>query len=581
MLAVLAWGSGCAVPGAGGGGGGGLSRPIVEFPSQDSLSRIESQPAPLPNIATGRVPEEGWAVNARDVAIDPAQALQPANAWEAAFAGELTQARSGVRLTRAMSCVARETGRFLLETRAPPPDNLLQFLIAACGAVVPSVGSYWLSGEPPAPMSDDQVLAQWRPQIKGEMLAHLPADATDAGFWYGRGKGRVVAIMTHVVSRVRWKTLSLVPDAQGNALLEGDLGEPAEYIVGYANQGRFGVAHCALDPSVARPRFRATCPMHKDDSAAWVQLIAAPPKHVLAAPFAQILLRRAPDQALTFDVQGYGEPHPVTGASDFSSAILVALNNVRAQAGLAPVQLSPGESARANRLAGHFFAETLGGSGGRASDRIALGLLAGWQIEGLIRDGLFTASMTTHTRDAGQWLTSALTSPMGRATLMSPDIEALSLGTVVLEQPHALGAVVTGYRLYHGDDHSADVKQLYARLLTARRRLGLGMPSRLGGMDRVLQAELTRVKSGLRGSAQALQAALDQGVHRFGAGMRGYVIETTSLESFEIPEDVVKRPNLYFEIGIGHYRAPGAAWGQMIILVIYADPEGRGGGREI
>src|SRR4029077_20223228 len=99
--------------------------------------------------------------------------------WESAFAADTGQERARVHLTRAMSCVAREVGRFLIETGAAPPDQLQQFLIAACGAAVPGVGSYWLSGAIPARMTDDQVLAQWRPQIKADMLSHLPGPATD------------------------------------------------------------------------------------------------------------------------------------------------------------------------------------------------------------------------------------------------------------------------------------------------------------------------------------------------------------------------------------------------------------------
>jgi hypothetical protein len=252
--------------------------------------------------------------------------------------------------------------------------------------------------------------------------------------------------------------------------------------------------------------------------------------------------------------------------------VVSSLNEVRVHGGLRPVQLAPAESARATRLAGHYFATALGRSGGtQESDEIALGLLAGWQIEGLIRDGLFTSSLAPHTHDAAQWLDAALTSPVGRAALLAPEIEALALGTVLLSQPDGLGAVVTGYRLYHGDDHSDDVKRLYARLLIARQRLGLGMPFRLEGMQHVMQTEFARIQSGQWQSRQALQAALDQAVHRFGSSMRGYVIETTSLDAFEIPEDLVRRKNLYFEIGVGHYRAPGAAWGQMVILVVFAD----------
>ncbi len=547
-------------------------KPVVQFPSQAKLAQIESQPAEIPTVDVGAVPSEGWKLEPQQGALNPDEPFQARGSWEAAFAADAAQARPSVHLTRALACVAHEAGRFYLDAHAPPPENLQQFIIAACGAVVPQVGLNWLTGPVPDTMTDNDLLARRREQMNTDMVAHLPDGTTDAGFWYGRAHGRSIAIMTYAASRVRWKSLAVVPDAQGNAIFEGELTQAADYIIGYANQGRLGVEHCAIDPGVARPKFRATCHLAKDDDTAWVQLLSAPPQRVLALPFAQILLRRSVDQPLALRVQPYTAPHPVASTQEFSTAVVASLNDVRAQAHLRPVQLAQGESARAMRLADHYFATSLTRTGGTAeTDEIALGLLAGWQIEGLIRDGLFTSSVAPHTHDAAQWLDDALTSPVGRAALLAPEIEAVSLGTVLLSQPQGLGAVVTGYRLYHSDDHSEDVRRLYARLMTARRRLGLGMPLRLNGIDGVMKAELARLQSGQWRSQDALQASLDAAVRHFGASMRGYVIETTSLDAFEIPEELVRRKDLYFEIGVGHYRAPGAAWGQMVILVVFAD----------
>jgi hypothetical protein len=550
-------------------------KPVVVFPSQAKLAEIESQPAVIPSLDVGEVPSGGWKLEALQGALNPDEPFQPRGAWETAFAADAAQARPGVHLTRALACVAREAGRFYLDAKALPPQNLQEFVIAACGAVVPTVGMNWIAGPVSDRIGDDDLLSHQREQLKSDVVARLPDGATDAGFWYGRAHGRSVAIMTYAAIRVRWKSLAVVPDAQGSTVFEGELTQAADYVMGYANQGRLGVERCAIDPSVARPRFRVTCHLAKDDDTAWVQLLSAPPQRVLAAPFAQILLRRTVEQPLVFRVQPYTQPHPVATAPEFSTAVVASLNEVRVAGGLRPVQLAAAESARATRLAGHYFATALSHTAGtQESDEIALGLLAGWQIEGLIRDGLFTSSVVPHTHDAAQWLDAALTSPVGRAALLAPEIEALALGTVLLSQPDGLGAVVTGYRLYHGDDHSDDVKRLYARLLTARQRQGLGMPFRLEGMQHVMQTEFARIQNGQWQSRQALQAALDQAVHRFGASMRGYVIETTSLDAFEIPEELVRRKNLYFEIGVGHYRAPGAAWGQMVILVVFADTGG-------
>jgi hypothetical protein len=561
---------------AGGGCGtseGELGKPVVEFPSQAKLAQIESRPAAIPDLDVGEIPVTGWQLEARESALHPDELYVPRTSFEVAFTADMSRAHPGVHMTRALGCVAREAGRYYLEAQAAPPGSLEQFIIAACGAVVPQVGLNWLSGPVPDTITDDDLLARRRGQINSDMIARLPENMTDAGFWAGRAHGRTIAIMTYAASRVRWKTLAAVPDAQGNATFEGELTEPSAYITGYANQGRLGVEPCTIDPSVPRPRFRAVCHLAPDDAVTWVQLLTTPPKRVLATPFAQILVRRTAEQPLVFSMQPYTAPHTVGSAQEFATAVVAALNDVRAQAHLRPVQLAQAESARAMRLANHYFASALtrGGDNSDQSDEIALGLLAGWQMEGTIRDGLFTSSLVPHTRDAARWLDAALTSPMSRAALLAPEIEAVSLGTVLLPQAQGLGAVVTGYRLYHGDDHSEDVKTLYARLMTARRRLGLGMPLRLNGIESVMKAELARMQGGERRSQDALQASLEAAVHHFGASMRGYVIETTSLDAFEIPEELVRRKNLYFEIGVGHYRAPGAAWGQMVILVVFAD----------
>lgn len=52
--------------------------------------------------------------------------------------------------------------------------------------------------------------------------------------------------------------------------------------------------------------------------------------------------------------------------------------------------------------------------------------------------------------------------------------------------------------------------------------------------------------------------------------MQGYVIEASSLEELQIPEDVLRQPTLHLDIGVTHHKAPGAAWAQYTILVVYA-----------
>jgi hypothetical protein len=360
----------------------------------------------------------------------------------------------------------------------------------------------------------------------------------------------------------------------------------------------------------------------QSDAVAWLQLLYARPKRVLARPFLQILVRRpaAGAGAGAAPTAGAGAPsaagvasagaaapvayddgplgggasggggRAVADATGFAEVVLAELNRVRVQAGLGAVKLSAAQSAVAARVAGHYFVAAEagggtssggGGGGGEEMDRIALGLLAGWQVGGMIRDGQFLSWLVPHTRDPARWLASALAMPLGRATLLAREIEEVALGPLVLDKPEALGAVVTGYRFHRESDHAADIRRLYQRLLTARKRLGLKLPARLEGMDRVLAAELARVHAGKAEPANAMQAVLQIGVDQFGGGMRGYVIETTSLDALEIPEQIVRQPTLHLEIGVTHHKPAGAAWAQLVIVVIFADYGPDQGGQRI
>jgi hypothetical protein len=151
-----------------------------------------------------------------------------------------------------------------------------------------------------------------------------------------------------------------------------------------------------------------------------------------------------------------------------------------------------------------------------------------------------------------------------------------ALGPVLLSHPDAIGAVVTGYRFHHGDDHAFDVKRLFLRVASARRRRSLAPPGRLAGMEAVMREELAKVNQGKAYPLDVLNAVMEHGVAHFGAGMRGYVVEATSLDALQIPEEILKQPTLHLEIGVTHHKPAGAAWAQLVILVVFVDYGGNG-----
>jgi hypothetical protein len=290
---------------------------------------------------------------------------------------------------------------------------------------------------------------------------------------------------------------------------------------------------------------------------------------MLATEFAQALVRRSSDTRLSYGAVRYADPTPVASPEEFVRVVIQQLNRVRKMARLPEVTLAAAESASATKLAPYYFSAAFGSGDPKQADLIALGLLAGWDVGGMIRGASLMSSLTP-TLDAGRWLTAALETPVGRYTLLAPDIEQIACGPMVLDQASAIGAVVTGYRFHHGIDHTSDVNMLLNRVVQTRRRMGLPAPQRLGVIAAAMTEQLAAVREGRKAPQDALQQVLQHASTSYEMAMRGYVIEASSLDELEIPEDVLRQPLLALDIGVTHHKAQGAAWAQYTILVVYA-----------
>ena len=59
-------------------------------------------------------------------------------------------------------------------------------------------------------------------------------------------------------------------------------------------------------------------------------------------------------------------------------------------------------------------------------------------------------------------------------------------------------------------------------------------------------------------------------------GVSGWVAETSDLRQIPWSDELLVKEPLDVEIGVTHYKAPGGAWGQYVILVLMRES---GGGR--
>ena len=159
------------------------------------------------------------------------------------------------------------------------------------------------------------------------------------------------------------------------------------------NHGPVAVQTCEFAPDVRLPAFVVTCPAAPTDDEAWLDISAFSPGRILGDRIASLLVSpsgRAPTrfQPARFPVAS----GPIRSDDDLRNRILGAVNALRVQAGLAPVKLDKPQSAAIASLAPPYFAARINGDKRDLLEKIALGVRAGWKVDGSIRYGAFTAA---------------------------------------------------------------------------------------------------------------------------------------------------------------------------------------------
>jgi hypothetical protein len=180
----------------------------------EALAAIGARPAARPSVSEADTPVDGWTVEVGEPAA-AVEVWRSRGSWEDAFVAAKGQ-RPG-RMSRPLSCAAREIGRYFLAHEARPPHELERFLLGACGVWSPEVGFQTLSGPVPAGTTDEALLRQARGELERRLLVHLPARATEVGFAAERQGEKMVVAMVFAASNAELAPFSLVPDADGNS----------------------------------------------------------------------------------------------------------------------------------------------------------------------------------------------------------------------------------------------------------------------------------------------------------------------------------------------------------------------------
>ena len=550
------------------GGSGGLGKPVAVFPSKVDLEDVMTREAkPVTALKTVEVPS--WTIQTPIPAIGAAYPGE--TAWDRLLARYVAEKGRG-KLSAELRCAALETARFYATAGGFPDDGTRQYLAERCGSTTPALQLGTLTGEVPADVTDDVLADKYAADIKSLLDQSGLLPTTDVALGVARVGTRVGVALYSANPVARLARFSPLVSGEG-VMLEGVVSAGSDFALALVNQGATGVRSCEPDRTLKLPQFRVTCPVVASDEQTRFEVTTRQPGRVLMEIELGGLVRRNEQAGLVYAPESSTSTAQAADVLAFQTVLFSALNEVRATAGARPLVLESKQSQVNQRLAPHFFEAARTGNS-QVADTIGLGVLAGWDVNGIIRDGGVYWGIVTSTRSPARYLTYALASPLGRSILLDPDMTRVAIGASGLAPSGAM-ALVTTYSFFQTNDHSADETKVFTEL-SKRRQAGKHSSPQHTPRERALDRALARIAANDASTGSALSLAMEEVSANEAVGVSGWVAETSDLRQIPWPDDLLAKEPLNVEIGVTHYKAPGGAWAQYAILVIMREP---GGGR--
>ena len=220
------------------------------------------------------------------------------------------------------------------------------------------------------------------------------------------------------------------------------------------------------------------------------------PGRILAIGALSVLARREDEPALTWRRRSLGASQPAATPDEFAQALSAAIGRVRSGAELRPLGLSLKQSEQAHELAPHVVAATLGVGSPALADIALLGLIAGWEVGGAIKDASLATAVIAGGLDANRWLETTLAHPSGRAALLDPNARVLAVGALVSEEPPIAGAVAVTYQLFGEENFPADAERVFERIAKLRAARGRSAPAQLSAARPAVEASAGSLPTG-------------------------------------------------------------------------------------
>jgi hypothetical protein len=414
---------------------------------------------------------------------------------------------------------------------------------------------------PPEPLAIDPALV-----FIEESIRRAPP-SSELGVWMGGEGGRNVILASFGPPRVKITSVERSVAASPAVRVRGTVLEPTAWLRGYTTEGSLGFHSCAATrrSAVVPPDFDLTCQVAPEDRYAVFDMLAAPPDAVLGHQALMLLLATGPSLPATFR-------RLVVPGLPVRAGLLAQFNAVRVQLGRAALAEVPAQSQTAQTLLPHYFAAA-GSKDSAKVDYITLGMMAGWDVPGPLRDSQFL-SFRGMTGEVGpSFLGELLFFPSNRAVLLDPSAHQVALATMQDETSHGVWGLLTTYSAFEPRSYSAVETELLDELDRQRQVYGKAPVLRVETPEvgRVLDHVMEQVERGDRTPITGLEQTLRTLTHRLQRPFNGCVSNAIVIDGWRPTFDraLVASDDIAVTARVGFYAAPGDHWGQYVSYIVF------------
>lgn len=545
------------------------SQKEAAFPTQGELNEIASAPPPT-KLFDGLAAEvDTWDLTGPLVDTLETTTHTGSTAWDTRLAAFASKRPGLVLASEDMHCLAREVAAFSAAKKALPPEALRGFMASRCGATTRHFALRTLSTDAAKDVTDEKLAAEWQDDIDKMIADTVASGSQTAGIAFVRSESRAVLVVVSQERSVLVEKVSLLPT--DTMVLKGEVLSPASSIEAIANQGPFGSAACKVRKDIKLPAFEITCAVLPTDTSARIAVAAFPPGRILGSTVLDVLVFPAGATLVSYE-----RPKVDASGSLDGAGLVAALNVVRTEAALPQVALDPTESATAARLAPYYFGAVTGRVDALYADRIALGVRAGWQVNGLVQSGDFASIVAPGANSPAELIQAAIEAPFARAALLDAHVTRIATGAIEEVESRTAAAIFGTYVLADtskADKEAAVVLEQIAKLRAAK---GASAPVAIEEVSGHAARVGRLLDAGGTEPSDALQDFMQSSAQTLSRGVRGISFGASSTEKLVIPDELLTASDLRVGVAVGHYKPEGEPWAQLVVLVVIEAEDRRG-----